>query len=333
MKHAQLIFFIGKGGVGKTTCSVATAVNLAQQGMHVLLVSLDPAHNTGDALQVTLGDQKTTVTPTLDALEIDLEQQIQRYLQQTSNLMKHTYKHVTVLNLEHFFDVLRYSPGIEEHATFEALKEIIVRDAAHYDAIIFDTAPTGQTLRVLALPSVSLAWTEKLIHLRQRILHLRGAIEHIHGDHVWANDHGEKLAAHVAEDHTIQELYRSQAELREMHDLMSNPALTTITAVLNAEDLPLLETQRAAATLKKFQLPLKMLVINKVFQREHLPAEFERKQRQQQDVIARIHQAFKHEMIVEAPWQQEEPRGLGVLAEFGGASARALQELLARETT
>ena len=243
MKHAQIILFIGKGGVGKTTCSVATAVQLADRGKKVLLVSLDPAHNAGDALQQMLSAEKTSVTSELDALEINLEQLVNQYLAQTSKTMRHTYRHLTVMNLEKMFDVIRYSPGIEEHATLEALKDIIVREAGEYDAIIFDTAPTGLTLRVLALPSISMIWLEKLSHLRKKILGLRSSIAHIQGTQSMAVEGFEEpLAIDEEEDGTIQELYRYRQETQRILSVLTNPNLTSVVVVLNPEEMPFLET-------------------------------------------------------------------------------------------
>ena len=322
MNHAKILLFIGKGGVGKTTCSVSTALNLADKGLKVLLVSLDPAHNAGDALECPLSDKKTSVTPSLDALEIDLETLIKRYLKHTSDTMQHTYRYLTVINLQKMFEVIRYSPGIEEHATLEALKDILLQHAEHYDVIIFDTAPTGLTLRVLALPSVSMLWIKKLSGIRKKILDLRSSIEHIHGEQVFNIDGiEEKLASDEEEDNTMQELRQYRSEIEQVQTVLTNPDITSVVAVLNAEDMPLLETERAAEVLKKFRVPLKLLVINKILRLQQVPPEFERKLKNQAAMIEKIHRSFPKHSILEAPWQQEEPQGLEKLRQFSSAPA------------
>jgi arsenite-transporting ATPase len=329
MNHAKVIFFIGKGGVGKTTCSVATAVNLADKGLKVLLVSLDPAHNAGDALRLPLSDTKTAITPNLDAVEIDLERLMDRYLKHTAKTMKHTYRYLTVFNLENLLDVIRCSPGIEEYATLEALNEIIANDAEHYDVIIFDTAPTGLTLRVLALPAISLRWIEKLTEIRKKILSLRTSIEHIHGEQVFEVDGiKEKLASTEEEDKTMQELLGYHSETQQAHAVLTNPEMTSIVAVLNPEEMPLFETQRAAETLAKFEIPLKLIIINKVLRLRQVPPEIAFKIKKQDEMITKIHQTFSCQTILEETWQQEEPRGVEKLRQFSIASAEFFHKLM-----
>lgn len=329
MKQAQIILFIGKGGVGKTTCSVTTALHLADMGSKVLLVSLDPAHNAGDALDIPLSASKKAITPTLDALEIDVEHLIKRYLEQTAATMRHTYRHLTVFNLEKMFDVIRYSPGIEEHATLEAVKEILFQDAARYDAIIFDTAPTGLTLRVLALPSVSLAWVEKLSGIRKQILGLRSSIAHIHGEQfLRMNGQDEPLASAENDDATMRELRQYHQDMQRVRSLLTNPNFTSVAAVLNPEDMPLFETIRAADTLNKFQIPLKIVLMNKCLQFDHAPQEFEQKLRKQQEILAKIRQAFPQQQHLELPMQAENPRGLELLRRFSRRPAEFFHALL-----
>ncbi|GAK52004.1 hypothetical arsA [Candidatus Moduliflexus flocculans] len=317
MKHAQILLFIGKGGVGKTTCSVTTAVHLADMGKRVLLVSLDPAHNAGDALDIPLSSAKKSVTPTLDALEIDLEQLIKRYLDHTSTQMRQTYRYLTVFNLEKFFDVIRYSPGIEEHATLEAMQEILLEEAGQYDAIIFDTAPTGLTLRVLALPTISTLWVEKLSGIRKNILQLRSSIANIHGPQFLRVEGVEEpLASEEKTDATMQELQKYHQDAQRIRQTLSNPNLTSVVAVLNPEDMPLFETIRAVEALKKFQIPLKLLLVNKILTLQDVPAELTRKIERQQEVLRKIRASFPKHPVIELPLLSEDPRGLDKLRHF-----------------
>lgn len=329
MSHAKVLFFIGKGGVGKTTCSVATAVNLAEMGYRVLLVSLDPAHNAGDAFNIKLSEQKTTILPTLDAIESDLEHQTSLYLHRTADTLKHRYRYLTVLNLDKLMDVIRYSPGIEEYATLEVLHTILAAEAASYDVIIFDTAPTGQTLRVLALPTVSILWTQKLADIRKKILNLRFAVEKIHGPQVLQVEGIEEpLSTDAKTDEVMRELRQYRDEITHIRSVLTNPAITSVIAVLHAEDLPLLETQRAADTLKKFNIPLQLLILNKIFRLEHTPPELVSRLKKQQTIIEQVQAHFSDQTILEVPWQSEEPRGLANLRTFCPASAEFFHQQL-----
>ena len=329
MSHAKVILFIGKGGVGKTTCAVATALNLSDGGYKVLLVSLDPAHNAGDALDIPLSKEKTTVTSALDAIEIDLEYLVKQYLKHTADTMKHLYRYLTVINLEKLLDVIRYSPGIEEYATLEALSDILAQESDRYDAIIFDTAPTGLTLRVLALPSISSLWVEKLTEMRKKILDLRSAVEHIHGERIFKIDGSEeKLPSHADADHVMKELQDYHSEIHQVQYILAEPNITSVAAVLNAEDMALFETQRAAETLKKFKIPLTLVIINKVLKLKHVPPEIELKLKRQNEMITKIHQSFPQQKIIEAVWQQEDPRGLEKLRNFCPASAEFFYNII-----
>ena len=137
----KVLFFIGKGGVGKTTTSAATSVTLAKKGYKTLIVSTDPAHNLGDVFMIKLNDKPKKIIENLYAMELDMEKLIQSYLKRLEENLKHMYKYLTVINLEKYFEVLSFSPGIEEYATLEAIKEIL-QEGNKWDIIIFDTPPT-----------------------------------------------------------------------------------------------------------------------------------------------------------------------------------------------
>jgi len=102
----QTHFFIGKGGVGKTTLAAAFAVGLASEHVNTLIVSLDPAHNLGDALSKNIFGKIVKIDDFLNATEIDTDRLIERYLTETSTKLKNTYKYLSVMNIE---QILRYS--------------------------------------------------------------------------------------------------------------------------------------------------------------------------------------------------------------------------------
>src|SRR5664280_1282218 len=121
--------------------------------MKTLVASIDPAHNLGDAFAIRLGDRITHVGDNLDAVEVNIEDMIRAYLDELSVKMKHTYSYMSAMNIDGYFDILKNSPGIEEYATMEAIKKFIA--LTEYDAVVFDTPPTGMTIRVLAMPRVA----------------------------------------------------------------------------------------------------------------------------------------------------------------------------------
>ena len=132
----KTIFLIGKGGVGKTTCSSAIAVGLSRK-FRTLVASLDPAHNLGDVLMTKLNNKPKRVTENLYAIEVDVDYYARRYLKNLEQSLKSLYRYLTVVNLDKYLEILRYSPGVEEYAVLEAIKDIIARK--DFDVIVFDT--------------------------------------------------------------------------------------------------------------------------------------------------------------------------------------------------
>lgn len=301
--------------MGKTTCAASTALNLAESGLRILIVSLDPAHNLGDVLALSLGDKPKEVARNLHAMEVDMEGMVKSYLSGMTDMVRHMYRYLTVLNLDKFIDILRYSPGIEEYATLEAISDVLLNNR-DFEVIVFDTPPTGLTLRVLALPLISLMWVERLIDIRKRILGLRAAIENIKGERVLEIEGYKERLPSREEDPVMKELKKYKRELEEVKETITNPGLTSVAAVLNPESLPLWETERAFETLKKFKIPLKIFIVNKVLQIEEPPPELKAKLREQAEVLQRVEERFQGYPIVHSPMQGEEIRGVERLKGF-----------------
>ena len=314
----RVLFFIGKGGVGKTTGSAAVSVTLSKKGYKTLIVSIDPAHNLGDVFEVKLNDKPKQIAENLYAMELDMEKLIKAYLKHLEENLKHMYRYLTVINLEKYFEVLRFSPGIEEYATLEAIREILQR-GEEWDIIIFDTPPTGLTLRVLALPEIALIWTKKLIEIRKKILEKRRAIENIQGERKFVIEGEEyKLPSREEEDPVMKELKRYKAEIAFVRGVITNPEKSSTIAVMNPEMLPLYETERAYEALRKFKIPFNLMVVNKVIELEEGVPRIRVKMETQRKVLEEIGKKFKGIDIVTVPMFEEEPRGLEWLEKVGG---------------
>lgn len=315
----RVLFFIGKGGVGKTTTSAAAALTLAKKGYKTLIVSIDPAHNLGDVFMLELNNKPKRIVENLYAMELDMEKLIKVYLKHLEENLKHMYRYLTVINLEKYFEVLSFSPGIEEYATLEAIREILQR-GDEWDIIVFDTPPTGLTLRVLALPRISLIWANKLIEVRRKILERRKAIEKIQGERKFIIEGEEyKLPSDEEEDAVMKELKKYKEEIEFVHKIITNPKKTAVIAVMNPEMLPLYETERAYETLNKFKIPFRLIVLNKILELEELSSKLKVKIEAQKKVLELIKSKFKGVDIIKIPMFEEEPRGLKWLEKIGGA--------------
>ena len=254
----KILFVTGKGGVGKSTLSAAMAWQLSQQ-YRVLIVSLDPAHNLGDIFNMTLKDKKTRFTDTLYLKEIDLKKLTKEYLKKEIDVLSNSYKYLQVLNLDNYFSVLQYSPGIEEYALLTGIEKTI-NDEKDFDYIVFDTPPTGLTLRFLALPRITITWIERLITIRQQILKKRYTIHRIRGS---LSDSETVLDYDEQKDRVLTRLNDLHRTYEDLNRKLQGPD-TSITLVFNPDILSLKESARLIEGLNDLKLPLRLLINNKV---------------------------------------------------------------------
>ncbi len=253
---ARNAFFLGKGGTGKTTLSAALAVSLARSGRRVLAVSLDPAHNLGDLLGVPLGAEPARVEERLFALEVDVRAWVERHLAASRDELKATYSWASALNVESLFDLLRFSPGTEEHAVLLAIEHVDRVLAPTYDVVVWDTPPTGLTLRFLAMPTVSARWVDELRSLRERILGRRQAIVRVNPDSAAAAG-----AVAPADDPVHARLGEMRERLERLQGLFARRSLHAV--VLNPDLLSVAEAARIAEALARLGIPLSTVCLNR----------------------------------------------------------------------
>ena len=240
---ARLLLFGGKGGVGKTTTSTSTAVGLADSGLKVLLVSSDPAHSTSDSLGVQLGPVPTEVegVPGLWGLELDPEARISDHIPKlTESLGPMLGGQDPELNASEM--VL---PGLDEAMAFDELLKHL--ENPDWDVIVFDTAPTGHTLRFLALPEIIEKWADKIIRMHR----LTGGIRAL----MFGAKEGEKMR---------EELEKFRRRVLHVRRILCNPEVTRFTLVTIPEKMGVNETIRAHQSLAEFNLPVTGCVINRM---------------------------------------------------------------------
>lgn len=251
----KYMFFLGKGGVGKSTVSAATACELSRS-RKVLHVSLDPAHNLGDIYGKSLSDEPALVAPNLYAQEVNLSLWMDRYLQWSRDEMKRQYRYHTAINLDSFFDILKYSPGTEEYAVLWALENICRDGQTTYDTIVFDTPPTALSLRFLAMPAVSIRWVEELTKMREAILVKRQTILHINPD-----SEAVRGASKKEDDPVHHKLGSLRTRLEYMYNLFSRHSYFVV--VMNEDRLSLAESIRIGEELQRLRFSLSAVCLNK----------------------------------------------------------------------
>jgi len=318
MRQTIIRFFVGKGGVGKTTCAAAYALRKAREGYRTLIVSLDPAHNLGDVFDTELGDEPRTIESNLVAIEVDYDAMIRKHLKTLGERIKDIYGYLRVLNLDKYIDVLKHAPGIEEQAVLDRIVEII-KDYVFrksVDVLVFDTPPTGLTLRIMALPAISLIWISKLMELRLAILDRRKAIARVLGERRWevvVAGHRIELPIDVAEDPIFQELKKLYEEYSMIHSVLTNKDMSSVIIVVNPETLPIVEAKRAYDFLSKLGISVSYLIVNKVLKLHAVSNELRQKLTEQERALSLVHQLFSGMNVVEVPYLPFEPRGIEAL--------------------
>ena len=251
------LFFLGKGGVGKSTVSALTALALAEKGLKVLLASMDPAHNQSDIFETPLSEKTLKFNPHLWLKEIEIEQWIKKYLKDVQGQIRKSYNYLSALNLEHYFDIIKFSPGIEEYGLLLAY-ENICEEFKHYNYIIFDMPPTALALKFFSLPGLSLQWLNKLLELRQEIIKKREIISRI--------KFGKK---EIEQDKILDKLNTQITQYGKMKSVFTNQQKTRVNLVLNPDKLSLSESLLIRQRLKEQGIDLNELILNK-FNNENL---------------------------------------------------------------
>jgi len=244
----QWVFVGGKGGVGKTTTSCCLGIQLAKTRKKVLLVSTDPAHNLSDAFCQKIGREPTPITgfDNLSAMEIDANddmEEMQRELEETTD-----DSGISTLMAELTSSI----PGIDEAMSFsELMKQVQQLD---FDVVVFDTAPTGHTLRLLSFPTILEKALGKVMDLKDRFGGVIGQASAMFG----GGNPGE------IQDQLMGRLEETREIINKVNDAFQDPALTTFCCVCIPEFLSIYETERLVQELSKFGIDSHNIVVNQV---------------------------------------------------------------------
>lgn len=250
-----ILFFGGKGGVGKTTMASVAALELAAAGHKTLLVSTDPAHSTSDILQNELGPKPRPVVADCWAMEIDPEAEADDYIAAVKERVAEAAPPRLLSEVERQIDIARVSPGAVEAALFDRFTRILEEEGKEFDRIVFDTAPTGQTLRLLSLPELMTAWMSGLIKRREKV----GALAKM-----WRNVAGSEQDEREHEDPILKVLEDRRGRFHRTRQIVVDPERTAFVFVLIPERLPIWETETAVAALTKHDIPVGAIIVNQI---------------------------------------------------------------------
>jgi arsenite-transporting ATPase len=244
-------FFIGKGGVGKSTTSALTALRLAESGHDTLLVSMDPAHNQRDIFRKKFSEKPQQVQNKLAVKEIDQDYWIAAYLKETQKELKKTYSYQSAFNIQNYFNILKFSPGLEEIALVRAFEHTLLHEKQR-KYILFDMPPTALTLRFFSLPFITRIWLNELLKLRNEIYKKKEIVSKIQfGKKTIEQDKVQSRLKTLIDDHRVLR-ERLTAETAE------------INLVLNCDRLSFSEAKRIRQKLTEIGMDIERILVNKV---------------------------------------------------------------------
>jgi len=249
MSYYQI--FIGKGGVGKSTCSSLEAVHCITEAKKVFLISMDPAHNLHDIFASSFKKKEKKVFDNLYVAEADLPGKSKEYIKGIKNTLLNVYHYQQSLNIEKYFSILKYSPGTEEYASLLVLEDCYEKKG--YERIVIDTPPTALTLKTLALPQVNLNWINALAEMRVQIIDKKNTVAKIRKDHLDSVDN----------DPVYQRLQQMKTRYQKLNATLSDASMTEFVLVMNEDELSLSESLLIKRQFKELGFTLQTIVINK----------------------------------------------------------------------
>ncbi len=301
----EVLFFGGKGGVGKTTLASTVALLAARQGHRTLLVSTDPAHSTADVLEAELGPDPSEVQPGLWAMEIDPSLEADRYIAEVKIRIADATPPRLAAEVERQIDIARVTPGAEESALFDRFTRIADEAGTRYDRLLFDTAPLGHTLRLLALPELMSAWISGLISRREKVNVL---------GRMWRNVAGAAAGSvSEREDPVLAALRERQQRFDRARSLITDPERSGFVFVVTAEHLPVAETERSVATLEKYGIPVAGILLNQIVTEDSAAGVSSARREQQAVYVDRVRTLFARYPVHEIPLLDGKLHGLEAL--------------------
>lgn len=313
--NLKMIMFGGKGGVGKTTCASSSAIWAAEQGRNTLIISTDPAHSLGDSLGVELPPGVPTPIKgikNLTGLEIDPKANMTELERITNVNPMGEIALPGMGDMPLMGDMQELSslspPGIDEALAFGKVLEFIETDH-DYDLIVFDTAPTGHTLRFLSLPETLSSWIGKLLKLKIKLGNVFGAFKNMFSK-------GEKQ-----KDNSLELLEKLNESIINAREDLIDPNINSFVVVMIPEEMAIAETGRLLNELVKYRIPVSNIIVNQLQQNTTELCDFCKSRRDmQQKNLLKIKDLFGDKLsknLVEIPLFKDEIREITKLKEVG----------------
>ena len=311
----RYIMFGGKGGLGKTTFSAATAYWLAKQGQKVLVFSVDPQASLSDIFQQDIfGKGAVKIMPNLYAQEIDADQRIREYQEEIRGKILDMYGLEQVPEeIENYIQAAAAEPAMEESAIFDAVVDIVV--SADYDYYIYDLVPLGHALYYLSMASVYDEWIDKITALRSEMEEYA---------QVAAVMQREKESE---EDAILRELQYIKERINKSSGILTDRERTAFFFVVIPEEMAILDTKKAAGMFARYNVPLSGYIVNRVIPaslaQQQIPDYLRHRLQMQKGHLTTIQRELGKEVLAYIPEMERDITGLSMIEKmanemFGG---------------
>ena len=301
----RYVMFGGKGGLGKTTFSAATAYWLAQQGKKVLVFSVDPQASLSDIFQQDIfGKGPVKIIENLYAQEIDADRHIKEYQQEIRQKILDMYGLDEVpQEIEEYIEAASAEPAMEESAIFDSVVDIV--NEGDYDYYIYDLVPLGHALYYLSMAKVYDEWIGKITHLREEMRQY---------EEVAARMRRQK---DVEEDQVLGELQYIRNRINSASRILTDRERTAFFFVVIPEQMILLDTRKAAELFARFDVPIGGYVVNRVLpeelSRQEVPAYLRNRMEMQQGQLSEIHRTLGKDVLAYVPELERDVTGLPMI--------------------
>lgn len=297
--RSRILLFTGKGGVGKTTIAAATAIRAAELGHKTLVMSADPAHSLGDALDHPLGPEPVEILPNLHAQELDLYYSMKKYWGNLREMILQVFKWQNVDEV--LAEEVAALPGMAEGSAFMWVEKFY--DEGEYDLIIIDAAPTAETMTLLNLPQVSQWWMERAFPFQKVAARAFGPMI--------------RLMTSIPVDRGYEEMDMLYKKLLRIHNVLSDPEVSSMRIVLNPERMVIREAQRAYTYLQLYGYPVDAVIVNRIMPEEAPSPAFAEYFKTQETYLSEIERGFSPVPVLKAPHLGKEIFGTPLLREIG----------------
>ena len=301
----RYIMFGGKGGLGKTTFSAATAYWLASQGHRVLVFSVDPQASLSDIFERDIfGKGAVEITHNLWAQEVDADRHIQAYQDEIRHKILDMYGFERVPEeIEQYIQAASAEPAMEESAIFDAVVDIVV--TGEYDYYIYDLVPLGHALYYLSMAKIYDEWINKITKLREEMREYEEMVSRL------------KRQKDTEEDHILSELLYIRGRINASSRILTDKDKTAFYFVVVPEKMIILDTQKAAGLFSQFDVPISGYIVNRVVPEEllgqNIPPYLRHRIEMQKNYLGEIRRTFGDQVSAYVPELERDVTGLPMI--------------------